>query len=176
MSPSKSSLSGVHLPKRFREPLPQNTIRAHFAFSDDSKKQIADDILSYVAEKFGDDVAKSLAPRVSMLIPAVLGPNVKHEIKIEQERHGVKGSVTASVPVDLSALPSGAVVQAVAGMPTFYVTVQSKVRLYKKKRIVANNEIRVGYSQESPLINQGVNVEWHKTFKPVALELPKTSV
>ena len=135
--------------------------------------QIDDDILSYVAEKFGDDAAKALAPRVMMFIPAVLGPSIKHEIKIEQERHGVKGSVTASVPVDLSALPSGAIVQAIAGKPTFYVTVQSKVRLYKRKRLVANNEIHVGYSQESPLVNQGVNVEWHKTFKPAALELPK---
>jgi len=85
----------------------------------------------------------------------------------------VKGFIAASVPIDLAALPGGAEVQTIAGKPTLYVTVQSKVRLYKKRRVVATSEIRVGYSQESPLTNQGVNVEWHKAFKPASLELPE---
>lgn len=173
MPSTKSSFAHARLPRAFKRPMPQNTIRSHFTFSDDSKKQIADDILSYAAENLGESAAKALAPVVSRFVPAVLGPNIQHEIKIEQERHGVKGSVTVSVPVDLSALPGGAVAQTIAGKPTFYVTIQSKVRLYKKKRLVATNEIRVGYSQESPLTNQGVNVEWHRTFKPTRLRLPR---
>jgi len=67
--------------------MPQNIIRPIFRLSDDAKKQVADDILDYVAHKLGDDFGRALEPVVSRYVPFTLGPAVRHEIEIDQEKH-----------------------------------------------------------------------------------------
>lgn len=157
---------------RFPEPLPENIIRPRFALPEDTKRQITDEILNYVAERAGDEAARAIASSLPHLIPLTLGPSVQHVIKIEQRRNAVKGYVGISVPISLSSLPAGGFVQLAAGTPTFYVNIQCQVRLYKKKRIVQTTQVSVGYSQKPAWTDQEAQIEWRTKFRPVGLTLP----
>ena len=159
--------------RRFPEPLPENIIRPRFTLSEDTKRQITNEILNYVAEKAGEEAAKAIASSLPHLIPSTLGANVQHVIKIEQRRNAIKGYVGISVPISLSSLPAGGIVQLVAGTPTIYANVQCQVRLYKKKRIVQTTQVRVGYSQKPAWTSQEAQIEWGRKFKPVGLTLPE---
>jgi hypothetical protein len=161
--------------QRFPEPLPENIIRPRFTISEHTREQICNDVLNYVAEKVGDEAARTIASSLPHLIPSTLGVNVRQVIKIEQRRNAVKGYVGISVPISLSTLPAGGVVQLVAGTPTIFANIQCQVRLYKRKKVVQTTEIRVGYSQKPAWTEQDVSVEWHKSFKPVELTLSRQS-
>lgn len=152
---------------RFPEPLPENLIRPAFNLSEGTRNKVTKDILSYVAQRASDDVAKALASEIAKLVPSALGVNVQHVIKIEQQKNGVKGYVGISIPINLATVPGGAVTQLIAGTPTFYANIQCKVRLYKRKSIVQTTQVAVGYSQKPAWTDQGVEVEWHKSFKPI---------
>ena len=162
--------------RRFPEPLPENVIRPRFSLSEDTRKQIVNEILDYVAQRAGEETAKAVTSSLPRLIPATLGMNVKHVIKIEQRRNAVKGFVGISVPISLPSVPAGGVVQLVAGTPTFYANIECHVRLYKRRRVVQTTQVSVGFSQKPAWSDQGVLVKWRKQFRPIELSLPGIDV
>ncbi len=175
--PSSSSGSSFshRLPRsKYQPPLPQNVIRPRFELAEDTRQQVANDILEYVSKRIGGEVVSALQPTVAQLIPSKLGVDVKHRIGIEREKHGVKGTVRIAIPINLPGHPVATAIQPILGTPTIYANIECKVRLYKKTRVVQTTEVSVGYSQKPLWAEEGVSIEWHKRFKPVRANVPKT--